>query len=106
MNTKDYLVEAKNLILNHGWVQGGYGNERQGYCAVGALTQVQNNLVERGVDETEAFAAFMEADSAIEDALRQHGYVTAIPFWNDASGRTREQVLEIFDAAAQAVAGV
>lgn len=86
------ITEAKKMILDSGWIQGDYGTGDNGYCVIGAL-----------LEASPSYEEFAEAQKKVKDALRQAGYVTMVPAWNDAKGRTLEQVLKVLDSAAARV---
>src|SRR5436190_338358 len=88
------LAKAKRVIQEKGWCQHEYHKEGDGYCIFGAVG------IAKGIGD----------DGATPDDLR---YITkaigvvANPFfwthpvvnWNDAPGRTKRQVLSVFDKA-------
>ncbi len=92
----DVLVDARGLV-QAGWTQGAYARNAAGkctipsdsdavsFCALGALAK----LVSR-----ESWL-FTPARKALESALG----TTAVSEWNDEPGRTREEVLAVFDGA-------
>jgi len=105
MSDYDILVQAKKLIEDRDWCQGAYSIGQNGknrkylyeifpndvkFCVVGALSQVQNTQCEANIHHI-----FCEANNL--------GTWTIIQ-WNDADGRTKEEVLTAFDRAI-AVAG-
>jgi len=83
MTTFEILQRAKQELLTRGWCQGVMQNERGEVCAMGAV-----------------FLTDPDQDRCYE-ALNVFGNIvhTPVPFWNDAPGRTPEQVLALFDAA-------
>lgn len=94
LNTKETLVEAKNLILVHGWIQGEAGDSSTGYCIMGALSVA---APEDGMKE------FLAAKDAVRKSLKSRGNVTDVSAWNDADHRTKEDVLNLLDEAASGV---
>lgn len=106
LSTKELLVEAKNKILNDGWVQRDLGSPSTGYCSVGALDAVVSEmLIEDRATDSEALEIYIRGEDALRETLRDTGRIANIIEWNDADHRTREDVLELFDAAAQRAAG-
>lgn len=99
----DVLRGALHLIEEFGWIQGGYGTREAGYCLVGALTVAADSGKE-WTDATvdvdprhPAYKAYMGARSAVR------GFMLEDPeAWNDRHRRTREQVLTVLRAAADA----
>lgn len=106
MDTKELLVEAKNKILNDGWTQGDYGDTDKGYCAAGAIDAVTSDLLKiDAIDEDEATEMFNEGYRVLRDTLKDSGGIANVVGWNDASHRSVNEVLDLFDAAAQRVGG-
>lgn len=91
MNTKELLTEAKNLINLNGWIQGDYGDAGQGFCTVGAISEAASDA---------GYEGYFEAMRQVRVTLKARGNVTAIGAWNDASHRTKEDVLNLLDEAA------
>lgn len=93
---KDTLVEARSLIQDVGWTQGTYatyaeGNKVIGYCALGALSathagpEIRHDAIMRLSKQT----------------VQYNG--SDIVSYNDAEGRTKEEVLAVFDQAIESV---
>jgi hypothetical protein len=83
----DVLDDAADLLETHEWAPGGDG----GRCALGALHSIARAT--RGLRR--------RALAALADSLGlPYGYM--IPAWNDAPGRTKQQVLDAFRVAAKA----
>lgn len=88
---KDTLVEARSLIQNVGWAQGSYaaygeGKQVIGYCALGAICATHASPEIRHI-------AIMRLS---EQTIQYNG--SDIVSYNDAEGRTKEEVLAVFDA--------
>lgn len=89
-NTKEILTAAKWILENVGWIQGNFykmdptGNKYVGFCAVGALQQVEHDI-DYGCDK--AMNCLVEVIGV------------SLVYFNDAQGRTKEQVLAAFDTA-------
>ena len=95
------LDEARYLIESEGWCQGAMAKDRLGFptepradnvaarCAVGAL--------DAAVDwSAESEAHYELARSYVDQTIRGKYIVT----WNDAAGRTKEEVVAMFTEAA------
>lgn len=109
--TVQTLTEARDLLVNEGWTQGVYFellNDDDssddvvcGRCAMGALRQYDKE------DHSHAVAT-MEVQDILLAAMRQvdndhpdgedYDFLSVIG-WNDAVGRTKEQVIEAFNLA-------
>lgn len=89
MTAKGLLIEARKKIAEDGWTQGWYHNQGR-YCAMGALFFVTNTT-----DPT-------EFDSAVEILKGVVG--ENVVAFNDARGRTQDEVLAAFDKAIQKAA--
>lgn len=90
LQIRDALVTAKDLIQKHGWVQGHLGNERVGFCVVGAIEHsamihdVSSWTLRRAVGRTLRRPSFIET-------------------WNDAPWRRQDTVMRLFDRAIKAL---
>lgn len=100
------LEDAADL-LEQGWIQGNYRTE-EGYCSEGALGTAINQ-------DWYSFRAFitsreMKLLSLAEQALVEyvgipvpHPDARAVVVWNDAAGRTQQEVLDAHRLAAKQV---
>lgn len=85
----DVLRDAHALIVEKGWWQGGRTRAVKGtHCAISALTST-------GVNES---LAEEEAMGLLTEAIGVSTLVDVVD-WNDAPGRTVEEVLAAFDRA-------
>jgi hypothetical protein len=98
----DKLDEARALIEEHGWTQGGY--LRDGcYCALGAIAAVGDPDFDESADPPRF------DENPIADAFRQYlgvgGFTglweNSVVAWNDAAERTQAEVIEAFRKAAE-----
>jgi hypothetical protein len=98
---KEVLIAARDILVNKGWHQGSYGKKMDGensddlgdascvaYCPIGAIFAVE--------------AAYVVQRQA-EDLLRKETPKNSIVAFNDRGGRTKEEVLELFDQAIEKV---
>lgn len=82
------LTDARALIEEHGWIQFDHGNSNRGYCLVGALVV--------------AGGSSLDSSNNIARAQRRLLQLTDTMFlthWNDAEGRTQDEVLELLRRA-------
>ena len=88
MKTVDVLKQARQNIVEYGWIQGQYRTD-EGYCALGAIEDVPVG------DQTRLGAI---------GALLNQVPVTfgGVAIYNDAEGRTKEDILGLFDRAIEA----
>lgn len=105
-STKEVLVAARWILDNVGWCQGhsmvdAAGNPLDTYqgadmkkavalCSAGAV-----NVVNVGVK----WNLISDAIYALSVAGSPQGQHTSIVQWNDAPGRTKKEVLDLFDSA-------
>lgn len=88
MSTVDRLARAKSLIVTHGWCREGFGNEKVGYCVLGAFNVVG------------------DADDALYQAFRKANNIPYyVGFWNNEPARTKAEVLTAFDKAIEYAKG-
>ncbi|RJQ09405.1 MAG: hypothetical protein C4558_06295 [Dehalococcoidia bacterium] len=86
MTTAEFLRAAKARLEEDGWTQGEFGVDRSPHCVVGALVRVRDALGDVQIGAPEAFLA---------RAVGRHSIIA----WNDAPGRTVEEVYAAFDKA-------
>lgn len=91
----EILKEARKLLIEKGWTQAAYARDINGYrvsprstdavcfCSIGAIQHVHGSW---GVPER-----FLTRAS-------EHAY-WSVPVWNDKPGRTKEDVIALFDKA-------
>ena len=79
-----HLLRAKEYIARHGWCHGAAANEGGGVCAARAIGNTRGPCTE----SDDPFEFFKSAISC------RH-----IGRWNDASGRTLDEVNDAFDRA-------
>lgn len=101
MNVVEVLTEARRKIAEVGWCKGNFvARDEEGkicaYCAYGAISwSIPLELsqpVRVGVSEG--------AIGKLKEVLRaEHGFDDYIAEWNDAEGRTKEEVIDLFDEA-------
>jgi len=80
------LVKAIFLIRMHGWRQRAFGNERDGFCVVGALNRAHEQT------------GFRTGVLGLLQELVGGGKVAE---WNDAPGRTAVDVIALLERARQ-----
>ena len=109
MTKLEILTEARRLLVDVGWTQGQSRAFRMGdvtgYCATGALAEATRNLHKEPSWQQElsnaAHSNYHGALAALNDGVRartQNLHAEVVP-WNDTTGRTKAEVLDLFDAA-------
>lgn len=98
------LDEAKKVLIEKGWTQGYYAKDAQGelvgihdgdacsFCAVGAIHRASEDASDWARDE---------AGNAVVAVTPGFN----IPIYNDAKGRTKDEILALFDKAKEQVNG-
>lgn len=98
MNTvesiKKTLIDAKNLIIQHGWHQGSWGNREVGFCLIGAVGESSKD----GYFLATTIAllkSHLAAESEVSPPVKwtQNSIVT----WNDDPARTQTEVFQVLD---------
>lgn len=90
MTPAEVLRKAADVIRARGWRQHDYGEESGPVCAVGALN------VAMGGDPWDDHGPY-----TAEERLRQFlGWGDSVSRWNDARGRTVEEVIAALEKAA------
>ena len=91
-------AKAADYIREHGWCQNNFADERGRCCAAGARNAVIYGSP-CGVREYMSIEA--KRESALTQAFKMESDLTmSIPEWNDIEGRTKEEVLAVFDRIA------
>jgi hypothetical protein len=85
------LLDAADYIERHGWCQKAYQNGLGNVCIIGALSQVV-----QWPDDRQG-RVIME----ISPRLKKYLGATRVDNWNDALGRTKEQVVAALRGAAR-----
>jgi hypothetical protein len=96
------LADARQLIEVHGWIQGSYGQPNCGFCMLGALHKALDDVADRDVSrldeldqlEQRAVIQLQMAMGPVVDRSARH-----ITLWNDRNGRSKQEVLSLFDLA-------
>lgn len=98
MNASKQLQLAKAVLIERGWCQGDYVNPVTGeVCIVGAFNIVQDGDP-RCIDEDDSEPVPSDGFYWLEKLAIRH-WSFDVGHWNDARGRTPEQVLAFYDAA-------
>lgn len=92
--TKTDLEAMRGIIEKYGWTQDKLGDETIGFCLLGAN---YHHLV---VNEHDANARRF---NRIEQAIIDVNGGMSVDIWNDAPGRTKEEVLALLDKAIETV---
>ena len=87
------LLRAAELLEANGWQQGRFGEAGGPQCVIGAL----NSAIHR------AAANWLEVNSRVGVAILElQGHIEAPPIvWNDARGRTAQEVIGALRATAK-----
>lgn len=95
------MLDAANLLEQHGWCQCTTGNEYGEHCAVGAIESVLE-----GIDIYKFFSPAVQRLGAYiieKENLPFSSSIFAVPevtHWNDQSERTKEEVISALRNAA------
>lgn len=108
--TADILDEALDFLRRNGWIQGDYINQQQiddgegpGDCACCARGAI--NMAAGGPPDNDYLPGAEAASNAVLTWLLISGALgetLSLPEWNDAPGRTADDVMSALAAAAQA----
>lgn len=86
------IKRAVEILNNEGWIQGSYGGHKTGYCLIGALHtaayDIDSNLYDGAYGKV---AHFLTIDNNVTKQT--------LPRWNDAKGRTKEEVIAALEGA-------
>jgi len=103
MNTVEILKGAKALLETKGWTQGAYARGKSGrvvkqprnavcFCGIGAISVAAGG----NTDDDLGYDAYKALERIVGSGF---------PHYNDAPGRTKEEVLAVFDKAIAAEEG-
>jgi len=103
MTPQDVLLKAADLFETVGWQQRTYGDHVNGYCALGAVSQVVwgDPLGPRDWDmDSQVFNVKVNLQGDALILLPGHIKGGSVTQWNDRSRRTKKSVIETFRKAA------
>lgn len=106
------LTEARDLIAQGRWYQGDFtdfdtfGTPNQCFCALGAIAYVsEDDFVQQATADEDGIAMHFELaffhDSlpSVASKLLRDAMGDTVPDWNDAPGRTSDEVVAAFNRA-------
>lgn len=94
MNTHEILVAARNNLDRRAWVPYAAAGPRH-FCAMGTISYVVTGKTNFDADSS-------DEGLGAREALRHAAGSGSIASWNDARGRTKQEVLDAFDRAISA----
>jgi hypothetical protein len=92
----EIIAKAAELLRVNGWVQGRYGHEGGAHCGSGALAEATRLL--GAASYSSAYQKVVQTINEQYPSIKPG--CSIIPF-NDKHGRTKEEVLAVFEKAAQ-----
>lgn len=100
MSTRQNLIAARQLIEDGGLVQGIYYDGTGCFCTLGAVKEIigEAALFDLESDEPNELVALSKALEQLTGKPAD-GLADPIFAWNDTEGRTKQEVLELFDEA-------
>lgn len=102
---RDVLLEAADLIETRGLAKGGFVDEKGCYCTYGALYRAKLHTVaghsSQVIDEANAVVKVLGGSLGRYGASEAFNVITD---WNDAAGRTADEVVDTLRKAAEVVA--
>lgn len=95
LTTHEVLVGARNYLEEHGWVQATM-TDGERVCVLGAIKAASGRVARPW-----HCGLFPHVQVLIQALTGKVGAVSSDPLtrWNDAPGRTKEEVLDLFDKA-------
>lgn len=100
LNSLQVLQTARKFLDDYGWIQGDYGHEDIGFCAIGAIWTAVWKFFPRGTGEQRERGGRLAGRAAkqLKDSIAWP-FSSTLASWNDEPGRTKEEVLALFDSA-------
>jgi hypothetical protein len=89
MKPSEYVAEVADHLLANGWTQNSLFDGNGGSCLRGAMFAITWKNLETGTE-----ADYAHVDRLIRSKVASRGYGT-ISSWNDAPGRTLNDVLDL-----------
>jgi hypothetical protein len=110
MRKSEVMRTARNTLAGH-WFQGDYTDNAGRFCALGGLAvamgQTDGIFDSIEAEHPESTGLAKELQDCVVKVIRQQypeyttpSYLSLIVKWNDAEGRTENEVLAVFDKAA------
>ena len=103
-NAGRLIRRAAQVLEDRAWIQGGIGDGTRGMCVRGAISFTAHgnaNVLEIGHDSYRAevylsrWLLKLDAIPGIIDLERsKEQWCSFVPAWNDADGRTKEEVIQ------------
>lgn len=90
LEIKNELIKIKEVLLSKGWVQGSFTDLYGSHCLLGALDVVSSSYYDPACLRRHLRGALHN---------RTKGEVTNLVTFNDAPGRTKEEVISLIDDA-------
>lgn len=103
VRSEEILQAAAELVLQRGLATGYSAPEGGPLNATSALAQAVGGVSQVALLNDEQYLDFREVRLAVEEVI---GSYSSIMWWNDAAGRTKEDVAEAFYDAATLFEGV
>ena len=107
-DTRAIARRAGELIGEHGWIRGRFGNPNIGFCLLGACLRAYADLGQPQIGVIPISAELYQAinpavplatlDALLASTLEIESRLMA---WNDKEGRTRQDVLDLLDRIAR-----
>ncbi len=100
----EFIEKAAELIRANGWQQGSFGYESTPVCARGAIREIcRKNSFYRNPVAILTKITKVIADQYPEMASKSEHLSDSgkIILWNDQPGRTKEEVIAVFEKAAR-----
>jgi hypothetical protein len=103
LDVMDFLLAGLYELCARPWIQGATNRESDGaVCAMGALFAAQNRARASGC--AARGSAVVEAAERLEAAATMlAGEPMTVPLYNDAEGRTKGDIIRLFERAIEAV---
>lgn len=93
----DHYDLAASLIEEYGWVQGRFGSKQIGFCLIGAIREAVNGGYRWDENRYEPIV-----NATTKRRLSDGRSADGGAIWNDASGRTKEEVIaKLHEVASQ-----
>jgi hypothetical protein len=95
MSTAKTLRDAADYVSEHGWTQNEMQDDEGRVCAMGAIRETTAMYSLDGMNALQAMVKSLGLDR------NRSGFLHPVAMWNDAKGRSAEDVILAFKRAAE-----
>lgn len=96
------LTRVRETLVEYGWLQHFLGNERTGFCLIGAIRHTLLDSDTSNMDLYMQCIKVLHSMCVSKHSIVPQFQVATLQSWNDHHKRTEDQVLDLLDQAIRA----